>query len=91
MLRDLYEKEARTGGVGKTMDETSAGFGRNMMEMREFVKAQRTYNVSLLSFRHAVKGNAHRRLRRAVPSLTYVMFCSVGAITEVQPATRHVT
>jgi hypothetical protein len=46
MLRDLYEKEARTGGVGKTVDETKGGFGRNMMEMREFVKAQRTYNVS---------------------------------------------
>lgn len=47
MLRDLYEKQASTlGGVTKTIDETSHGFGRNMMEMKEFVKAQRTYNVS---------------------------------------------
>jgi hypothetical protein len=47
MLRDLYEKQATAvGGVTGTVVE-GEGFGRNMMEMREFVRAQRTYNVSL--------------------------------------------
>jgi hypothetical protein len=44
MLRDLYERQA---GAQAAVDETTAGgFGRNMKEMAEFVKAQRTYNVS---------------------------------------------
>ena len=51
MLRDLYEKQASTlGNASKTIDETSLGFGRNMMEMKEFVKAQRTYNVCSTAF-----------------------------------------
>lgn len=55
MLRDLYEKQASSaggggGGAQGKVDEMEHGFGRNMMEMREFVKAQRTYNVRSLSF-----------------------------------------
>jgi hypothetical protein len=40
MLRGLYETQRARGG------EVDAAFERNMMEMREFVRAQRTYNVS---------------------------------------------
>lgn len=46
MLRDLYEKQAAVvGDLKQTLDVTSQGFARDMMEMKEFIKAQRTYNV----------------------------------------------
>jgi hypothetical protein len=52
MVRDLYEKQATVvGDLKQSLDVTSKGFARDMMEMKEFVKAQRTYNVSL-TYRH---------------------------------------
>ncbi|GHJ84528.1 hypothetical protein NliqN6_0930 [Naganishia liquefaciens] len=64
MLRDLYERQASTlGGVSKTIDETSLGFGRNMMEMKEFVKAQRTYNDLLVRYNPLHDMTAEERVK----------------------------
>ncbi|KAJ9119983.1 hypothetical protein QFC24_005466 [Naganishia onofrii] len=51
MLRDLYEKQATVvGDLKQSLDVTSKGFARDMMEMKEFVKAQRTYNELLVRY-----------------------------------------
>ncbi|KAJ9104672.1 hypothetical protein QFC21_002170 [Naganishia friedmannii] len=51
MLRDLYEKQATVvGDLKQTLDATSTGFARDKMEMKEFVKAQRTYNELLVRY-----------------------------------------
>ncbi|KAI5450000.1 hypothetical protein NCC49_003890 [Naganishia albida] len=45
MLRSLYETQRQNGGR-----EADEAFERGMMEVREFVKAQRTYNELLLRY-----------------------------------------